>query len=134
MSRISARAAAMQLIYEKLLGGESDGETLRDLIAFIPEEGDDSYIRDILDGVMSHAPEIDGEIEKLSSTRDIGRIAKVDLSILRVALYELLYRRDDPDSAIINEAVTLANRFSDPASSKFINGLLGSVARGKYSQ
>jgi transcription antitermination protein NusB len=134
MSRISARAAAMQLVYEKLLGGESDGETLHNLIAFTPEEGDEEFIQEILAGVSSNDSEIDHVIEVLSSSRDIQRIARVDLSILRVAVYELLYRKIDPDSAVINEAVTLANRFSEPASTKFINGILGSVVRGKLAE
>ncbi len=131
MSRISARAAAMQLVYEKLLGGESDGETLRDLIAFVPEDDDEDYIRDVVDGVTTHSDDIDSRIQALSTSRDIERISRVDLSILRVALYEILYRKSDPDSAVINEAVTLANRFSEPAGSRLINGILGSVVRGK---
>ena len=59
------------------------------------------------------------------------RIAKVDLSILRLATFELLYRDDIPEGASINEAVELGKRFGGEKSAKFINGVLGAISKAK---
>ncbi|MBQ7455408.1 MAG: transcription antitermination factor NusB [Clostridia bacterium] len=129
MARSTARAAAMQLIYEKLMGGSGDG-TLDALIAFTPEEDDAAYIDRVFTGVSEHAEELDEIIARHSPTRSIERIARVDLCILRLALYELRHGGDTPEPVVINEAVELAKRFSEPASARFINGVLGAVSRG----
>ncbi len=135
MARKGARAAAMQLVYEDLLGGGDDAQsTLRDLIAFTPEEDDQTYIDDVLAGVRGHAEELDARIAAQSATREFSRIARVVVSILRVALYEMLYRDDVPKSVTINEAVTLGNRFAEPGDARFINGVLGNIARGMDDQ
>lgn len=130
MARSTARAAAMQLIYEKLMGGSGDG-TLDALIAFAPEGDDAAYIDRVFAGVNEHAGELDAVIAAHSPTRSIERIARVDLCILRLALYELRYGGETPQPVVINEAVELAKRFSEPASARFINGVLGAVSRGE---
>ena len=128
MARSTARAAAMQLVYEKLMGGSGE-DTLNALISFTPEGDDEAYIDRVLDGVSQHVQEIDGLIARYSPSREIDRIARVDLCILRVALYEMRYESDTPESVAINEAVELAKRFSEPSSARFINGVLGSIYR-----
>ena len=128
MARSGARAAVMQLIYENLLGGDGD-DTLEGLIAFEPEEDDREYIDRVFSGVEGQAKKLDAIIAEHSPTREIGRIARVVLSILRLALYEMLYEKDTPDSVAINEAVELAKRFGEPADARFINGVLGAVSR-----
>ncbi|MBQ9300692.1 MAG: transcription antitermination factor NusB [Clostridia bacterium] len=128
MARSTARAAAMQLVYEKLMGGSGE-DTLDALIAFTPEGDDQAYIDRVLDGVGAHTREIDDLIARYSPSREIDRIARVDLCILRVALYEMRYDQDTPESVVINEAVELAKRFSEPSSARFINGVLGAVFR-----
>ena len=130
MARSTARAAAMQLVYEKLMGGSGE-DTLDALISFTPEGDDQPYIDRVLAGVAAHADELDALIAAHSPTREIGRIARVDLCILRVALYEMRYEEDTPDSVAINEAVELAKRFSEPSSARFINGVLGAISRGE---
>ena len=128
MARSMARAAAMQLIYEKLMGGSGE-DTLNALIAFTPEGDDQAYIDRVLAGVAEHGPALDELIARHSPSREIGRIARVDLCILRVALYEMRYDNDTPESVVINEAVELAKRFSEPSSARFINGVLGAISR-----
>lgn len=128
MARSSARAAAMQLVYENLMGGSGEG-TLDALISFVPEGDDQAYIDAICAGVEAHADELDEMISKHSPSREIGRIARVDLCIMRVALYEMRYCSDTPLSVVINEAVEMAKRFSEPTSARFINGVLGAVSR-----
>ncbi|MBQ7519762.1 MAG: transcription antitermination factor NusB [Clostridia bacterium] len=133
MARSMARAAAMQLVYEKLMGGSGE-DTLDALIAFTPEGDDQAYIDRVLAGVAEHADALDELIARYSPSREIGRIARVDLCILRVALYEMRYDSDTPESVVINEAVELAKRFSEPSSARFINGVLGAISRGEKEE
>lgn len=133
MARSMARAAAMQLAYEKLMGGSGE-DTLDALIAFTPEGDDQAYIDRVLAGVAEHADALDELIARYSPSREIGRIARVDLCILRVALYEMRYDSDTPESVVINEAVELAKRFSEPSSARFINGVLGAISRGEKEE
>ena len=124
MARSSARVAAMQLVYENLMGGSGEG-TLGQLIDFTPDSDDQLFIDRMVKGIESHADELDAMIAKFSPARGLERIARVDLCILRLALYEMQH------SDVINEAVELAKRFSEPASARFINGVLGAVSRGE---
>ena len=127
MSRKSARAAAVQMVYEQMLGGEGGEETLRGLIEFTPEEDDQSYIDSLLKGVEAHAGELDAQIEKSLKGWTLDRIAKVDRAVLRVAAFELCHDRKTPDAVVINEAVALAQRFDSPTAAKFVNGVLSSL-------
>lgn len=146
MARITARAAVMQMIYEHLAGGEGGEETLQmvydelrkdgvpgvdEIRSTEPGEADRAYISRILDGVLSHVTELDEKISAASVNWSLERIAKVDLTILRLATYEILYEDDVPGSVAINEAVELANRYSEPSSGRFINGVLGTILRDK---
>lgn len=142
MARAIARQAAMQLLYERLSGGEADDESL-DLVYeqlsmaqkdrnLQPTEEDKAYIDDVLKGVGEHQDELDGQISRYSSGDwALNRVAHVDLSILRLSAYELFYREDVPDSVSISEAMMLAERYSEPKSSRYINGVLGAMERGK---
>lgn len=127
MSRKSARAAAVQMVYEQMLGGEGGEETLRGLIEFTPEEDDQAYIDSLLAGVEAHGAELDGQIEKCLKGWTLDRIAKVDRAVLRVAAYELCHDRKTPDAVVINEAVALAQRFDSPTAAKFVNGVLSTL-------
>ncbi len=127
MARKSARAAAVQMVYEQMLGGEGGEETLRGLIEFAPEEDDQKYIDSLLEGVSAHAEELDAQIEKCLKGWTLDRIAKVDRAVLRVAAYELCHDRQTPDAVVINEAVALAQRFDSPTAAKFVNGVLSTL-------
>lgn len=127
MARKAARAAAVQMVFENMLGGDGGEETLRELIEFEPEEDDRPYLDGILNGVAENAPAIDALIEKCLKGWTLDRISKVDQAVLRVAIYELDYARETPDAVVINEAVTLAQRFDTPQAGKFVNGVLSSV-------
>lgn len=138
MARTTARAAAMQMVYERLLGGQGGGETLELVYEHLgegredkPSADDQAYIDDVLHGIYAHQNEIDQSIQEFSVDWSLDRMAKVDLTILRLATYEILYRRDVPGSVAINEAVELAGKYSDPAGGRFINGVLGSILRKK---
>ena len=127
MARKSARAAAVQMVYEQMLGGEGGEETLRGLIEFTPEEDDQAYIDSLLAGVAARAEELDSQIEKCLKGWTLDRIAKVDRAVLRVAAFELCHDRQTPDAVVINEAVALAQRFDSPTAAKFVNGVLSTL-------
>ena len=136
----------MQMIYEHLAGGEGGEETLqmvydqlrRDGVPGVeevrqtePGQADRAYITRVLDGVMTHLQELDEKIAAASVDWTLERMPMVDLTILRLATYEILYEADVPGSVAVNEAVELANRYSEPASGRFINGVLGTILREK---
>ena len=127
MARKSARAAAVQMVYENMLGGDGGEDTLRGLIEFSPEEDDQAYINGILSGVEEHTAALDASIEQCLKGWTLDRIAKVDLAVLRVAAYEMCVARETPDAVVINEAVSLAQRFDSPTAGKFVNGVLSSL-------
>ncbi len=127
MSRKSARAAAVQMVFENMLGGDGGEDTLKGLIAFTPEEDDLSFIEAVTQGVEEHQFDIDQMIEAQLKGWTLDRIAKVDRAVLRVAIYEMCYMKDAPAGVAINEAVTLAQRFNTPGAGKFVNGVLSAV-------
>ena len=132
MSRTTAREVAMMMHFSNLLGGEDTPEHVcekAELLGTLDEE-DLLYVNQMLDGVGAHTEQIDEFVSKYSKDWMIDRIARVDLSILRIAIYEMLYRKEDvPTGAAINEAVELAKRYGGERSYAFVNGILGSVAK-----
>jgi len=136
MARSTARAAAMQLIYARMAGGEGDERTLTELIAPQPEldAGDKSYVADIIEGVWRDRAELDARIGSFSRDWPVARMAWVDLAILRLAAYELANREDVPPAVSINEAVELTHTFSTGESGSFVNGILGSMHRARAKE
>jgi N utilization substance protein B len=80
-------------------------------------------------GVLSHRAEIDRILNELAVDWTVERMANVDRAILRLAVYEILHREDIPIGVSINEAVELAKRYGTDESSRFVNGILGHLAR-----
>ena len=126
MSRKTAREVAMKLAFAKLFDGE---ETYNDVldksgIEEAPTEEDICYSEEVLRGIEEHEADIDALIDELAIGWRIERMPKVDLSVLRVAIYEMVYRDDIPHGVSINEAVELAKQFGGERSSAYINGTL----------
>lgn len=134
MARKSARAAAVQMVFENMLGGDGGEDTLRGLIEFTPEGEDQDFIDGILAGVEAHGEELDQAIEKNLKGWTLDRISKVDQAVLRVAIYEKCFDGTTPDPVVINEAVALAQRFDTPQAGKFVNGVLSAVLAEKNAQ
>ena len=149
MSRTTARAAVMQMIFEHMAGGEGGEETLQMVYEALrkeglpgvdsisenePSESDRAYITEVLDGVLAHLDELDEAIQAASPRWEISRMPHVDLTILRMAAWEILYEEGIPGPVAINEAVNLANRFSEPTSGRFVNGVLGTILRRKQAE
>lgn len=143
MARATARIAAMQLIFEQLAGGEGGDETLQMVYDELREEhelsvrkdepgvADRAWIATVLSGVLEHLEELDEKIGSASRGWTVDRMPWVDLTILRLGAWEILYEPDVPGSVAINEAVELAARYSEPSSGRFINGVLGTILRQK---
>jgi transcription antitermination protein NusB len=127
--RSDNRRAAMQFLYA---WEYNRPEVLDDAIRafFETEEHDREYFRfaeQLIRGVLVHVVEIDAEIQSLAQNWTFDRIARVDLAILRIAIYELRYCEDIPPVVSINEAVELGKEFSKDDSKRFINGILDRV-------
>ena len=143
MARATARIAAMQMIFEQLAGGQGGEETLQMVYEELrsedglevregdPSLADRAWISGVLEGVLEHLDTIDEEINAASRNWTVERMPKVDLTVLRLAAWEILYEEGVPGAVIINEAVELAGRYSSPESGRFINGVLGTILRKK---
>lgn len=130
MARSEARAAAMQWIYAEMLGGEGGADALAELLGVSPPTGEDRvYIDETAGGVLGHAETLDAQIARYLVKWTLERISRVDLAILRLAVYEICYREDVPDAVAINEAVELSHVYSTDEAGGFINGVLGSLLR-----
>lgn len=131
MSRRTAREVAMKLAFANLFGCEDTYEAVLEKsgIDEKPGEQDVRFAEELLEGIKLNADEIDAKIEELAIDWTVERMPRVDLSILRVAIYEICYRQEIPSSVSINEAVELAKQFGGENSAPFINGLLGALVR-----
>ncbi|MGI6175620.1 MAG: transcription antitermination factor NusB [Christensenellales bacterium] len=136
MARRCARDAAMKLLYEHSMGGSGSG-TLDELITeTIGEQIDDVdllYIDKITQGVAEKQQEIDGLIDSFAIDWSTGRMSRVDMAILRLAIFEMLYCDEIPVNVSVSEAVELAKVYGSEKSPAFINGILGSFARKQHA-
>ncbi len=99
-----------------------------------PNAKQTDYIRRLVRGVGEHGAELDGYITKYAKGWQFSRIPLVASAIMRVAMFEVMYMPDIPDSAAINEAVEIAKKYETPETVKFINGILGSFSRQELSE
>ena len=131
MSRTLARERAFQLTYELEIQQVPVAEQLDWHFTLEPckNEDEEGYIRATVSGIFENLEDIDKQIESYSKNWKKNRIAKVDLAILRLAIYEILYSKQVPDEVAINEAVELTKRYADNSAS-FVNGILSSVVQG----
>ncbi len=93
-----------------------------------------SFAREIVSGVLGSGGELDRIIQTYAPTYPVRQLAIIDRNILRIALFELSIQGKEPLKAVINEAVELAKTFGGESSSKFVNGVLGSVSRAPPSE
>lgn len=120
------RKCAVQFLYQwELNKPEQLNDALRVFIECQDEPRDYyAFAEELVHGTIEHIEEIDAEILAHAANWSFARIAKVDLSILRLAIHELLHRRDIPPVVSINEAIDLGKVFSNLDSKRFINGIL----------
>lgn len=87
------------------------------------------FASELLAGILDHHAEIDAQIAAKSPNWSLGRMAKIDLAIIRLAAYELLFRADIPKNVTINEAIEIAKKFGSEESPAFVNGIVDEIAR-----
>lgn len=130
MNRHLSRVIIMQTLYEWDFRPRADIEIIKERnIKNYNEEIDSAYINKAIEGITEHRKKIDQQIVKAAPEWPLEQIAGIDKTILRIAIYELLFRDDIPPKVAINEAVELGKTFGGENSSKFINGVLGTVYR-----
>lgn len=132
MSRRNARTNAFYLLFQMDFNKLEEFEQVKDIFFEEQEEPvgeeDKKFILGEVEGTKSHLSEIDEIIGNYAKGWDTNRMSKVDLAILRLAMYEINYSETTPVSVSINEAVELAKKFSSDEAPAFINGILGKVA------
>lgn len=134
-NRHLGRIVAMQTLYEHDFRGgdaaslELDPILQRNLDEFRSNIDDTNFVEDVVGGVHDHQQDIDNIIGPAAPEWPVEQIAKIDKIILRIGVYELMIKRDVPPKVAINEAVELAKTFGGENSSKFINGVLGTIYR-----
>lgn len=134
MDRTQARAAAMQLVYEKEMGGDGGIDTRIGLLEIAEDDKNAKYVDELVEAVEKNLPSIDEKISSfLRSGWRLERITRVDLCILRVGVAEMLYC-GTPAAIVINEAIELSRKYSTEEIGSFINGVLGSVARSMQAE
>ena len=132
MSRRSARKNAFFLLFQMDFSEAAEFEQVKELFFAEKEEpveeGEKSFILSEGEGVHEHMEEIDAMIEQSAKGWDLSRMNKVELAILRLAVYEMKFG-ETPVGVAINEAVELAKKFSSDEAPAFVNGVLGKAAK-----
>ena len=129
MTRHEARVLAFSLVFEREFNSDKTLEELYEIAKETREFEDDDYVKDVYFGTAEHEGDILTLVEKHSQSWKINRISKISITIIKVAVYEMLYT-DIPLKVTLNEAVEISKEYDDEKASAFVNGVLNSIARG----
>ena len=148
MTRSNAREIAMHINFalgfdnrsaQELLDAELTKERFQELAEELslydqfPNEKQERYIRELVQGVFAHGPELDDCISRYSVGWSFARIPRMAAAIMRTVMYEVLYMPDIPNAAAINEAVEIAKKYEPADVVSFLNGILGSFVRAEFA-
>ncbi len=135
-NRHLGRIIALQTLYEQDFRREAgdqdfnlDEVLARNITRYQEMVDDKTFIEELVQGVSKHQTALDDQLQPIAPEWPIDQIARMDRVVLRIGLYELQFEKDVPPKVVINEAVELAKAFGGENSSKFINGVLGTVMR-----
>lgn len=135
-NRHLGRIVALQTLYEQDFRQEAGDKTFdiaevldRNMSRYRETIDDQAFIKQLTEGVTKRQAELDKVLQPLAPEWPIEQIARMDRVVLRMGAYELMHAKDVPPKVVINEAVELAKAFGGDNSSKFINGVLGSLLR-----
>ena len=146
MTRSNARELAVHLIYAVQCSGESVDRVLEtrmdqtyydcladesEVYAEMPSQKQRSYIAAVVAGVEAHREELDAIIARYSIGWNLNRISRLARAIMELAIYEALYVDDVPQNVAIHEAVLLSQKYEEPETAAFVNGVLGSFSRDR---
>ena len=135
-TRRAGRELALQALYSKNSAQDAHAALKRIMESFA--EGEEpiftidsksyAFASELVNGVVAHLAEIDGRIGEKSKHWSMARMARVDLNILRLAVFELLFRPDIPKNVTMNEAIEIAKKYGSEDSASFVNGILDEIA------
>lgn len=135
-NRHLGRIIALQTLYEQDFRREAGDDSFdltevleRNIVRYQEMVDDKTFIEELVKGVAKNESDLDAQLQPIAPEWPIDQIARMDRVVLRMGLYELLHAADVPPKVVINEAVELAKAFGGDNSSKFINGVLGTVMR-----
>ena len=137
MNRSETRKVAFELIYSLEIQKINKDEYEEQINLFLENNNIDEnkvkeYVQDVIYGIEEHKDEILEQINKeLSEKWEISRLSKISIAILKLAIYEILYKKL-PYKVVINEAVELAKSYGDDSASSFVNGILASVVKNNH--
>ncbi len=129
MTRREAREVALELLYEKAARPDDTAEDVFETSEELRELEINAYIKDVYFGVDENLEMLDEKIKSASLDWSTGRMSRVTISILRLAVYEFYFIRNIPVSVSINEAVELAKKYDAASAPSFINGILSKLGK-----
>jgi N utilization substance protein B len=137
-NRHLGRIVALQTLYEQDFRRECEDTSLvpdevleRNIARYNETIDDKAFIEELVHGVSARRDELDDIIRPVAPEWPIEQIARMDRTVLHIGVYELMFSKSVPPKVVINEAVELAKAFGGENSSKFINGVLGTVLRNQ---
>ena len=128
MSRRDARDIAFKLVFAYTFDNEKNIEAFEEYTTASDAE-DKAYVNEVYNGVILHYDELMKDIKSNAEKFDISRIFKTDLAIILLALYEIKFMSSIPFKVSVDEAVSMAHKYSTEKSGKYINGILSKFAR-----
>jgi N utilization substance protein B len=145
MTRANARELAVHLIYGRDFTGEEPEQVVsvrlakeyyaklsqeNEVYAERPNRAQVAYLDKVVSGVANRAEDLNEQIQKYAIGWDVSRISRLTRAIMQLAIYEILYVEDVPTGVAVSEAVRLAKKYDGDDTGSFVNGILGSFARG----
>lgn len=136
MNRKKSREVAMKIQFQMSINKEEIEAAIEGYIENMEENMNDvdlQYVRKVLNGVNENMEQIDKCIEKYLINWKMSRLSKINLAILRICTYEVLFEEDIPDKVSINEAIELSKKYSEENSFTFINGVLDKIIKSEQA-
>ncbi|MBQ2264712.1 MAG: transcription antitermination factor NusB [Oscillospiraceae bacterium] len=128
MTRHQCRENAYLILFEASLRDDTP-EELYAIAEEVEEINVDEHVKALVEGVLSHAEELDEVIASYSKKRAVSRIARINLILLRMVIYEILHMPETPVNVAVSEAVHISEKYTYQEDTAFINGVLGAFAR-----
>jgi len=124
MKRREAREKVLQTLFQL----ENTELTIEEAMSHVLDGQNDTFYEKLVRGTTEHLTQIDESLKAKLENWSLNRLPKIERTILRLAVFELLFMQDAPSKVVINEAIELSKTFGDDKSSKFVNGVLSKYA------